>query len=307
MPSLIRFYEPPPHWETTWWAYLSTHPFKRLNSFCYDDDEEEEDYTLAVTAVLSTEEPDNSLSMGDEHLDTIPATELDKASPPDSELVSSEVMVIVIPEVGGIDDDIRLTINDDILRETLLNFNHRFAKIEALNDIPTPFIAGGLDHVNPVIRLPLEHGISSIAGGLDHVNPVIRLPLEHGISRGSEIAGIIRQTKDIYSGNEESTTVDFKEYNPEYKREHSAIDHLLGFKWEVMVMNDQNINVVCLHGGKIVMFTELKHFTAVEEIEIATVIGHEQQVENDVGKLLNGVHNLRSVFQYLLDHVLEFL
>nr|GFD01661.1 hypothetical protein [Tanacetum cinerariifolium] len=76
--------------------------------------------------------------MGDEHLDTIPATESDEfikygvenlilfpsesegipehvcdvpfhdnsppldASPPDSELVSSEVMEIVIPEVGGI-------------------------------------------------------------------------------------------------------------------------------------------------------------------------------------------------------------
>nr|GFD10291.1 hypothetical protein [Tanacetum cinerariifolium] len=94
--------------------------------------------------VLSTEEPENSLSMGDEHLHTIPATESDQfikysvetlipipnqfedfsesneefsstdddsfffdnkdyveASPPDSELVSSEVMEIVIPKVGG--------------------------------------------------------------------------------------------------------------------------------------------------------------------------------------------------------------
>nr|GFC05273.1 hypothetical protein [Tanacetum cinerariifolium] len=56
------------------WAYVSTHPFKRLNSFCYDD----EDYTIAVTPILSIEEPDNSLSMGDEHLDTIPATESDE-------------------------------------------------------------------------------------------------------------------------------------------------------------------------------------------------------------------------------------
>nr|GEZ91450.1 hypothetical protein [Tanacetum cinerariifolium] len=53
--------------------------------------------------VLSTEEPDNSLSMRDEHLDTIPATKSDEfiksgASPPDSELVSSEVMKIVILE-----------------------------------------------------------------------------------------------------------------------------------------------------------------------------------------------------------------
>nr|GFB56528.1 hypothetical protein [Tanacetum cinerariifolium] len=109
--------------------------------------------------VLSTEEPDNSLSMGDENLDTILATESDEfiksgvenlipipsefegipdhmcdvpshdnsppldASPSDPELVSSEVMEIVIPEVGGIDDDILLTIKDDILLEKLLNFN----------------------------------------------------------------------------------------------------------------------------------------------------------------------------------------
>nr|GEW56110.1 hypothetical protein [Tanacetum cinerariifolium] len=187
---------------------------------CYDDDDDEErsnsllDNIIsglppcsAITPnepVLSTEEPDNSLSMGDEHLDTIPATKSDEvikssvenlipipsesegipehmcdvpfhdnspplgvskdqfedfsesndefssidddsfffdkidyveASPPDSELVSSEVMEIVIPEVGGIDDDILLTIKDDILRERLLNVNHLFAKIEASNEV----------------------------------------------------------------------------------------------------------------------------------------------------------------------------
>nr|GFA73434.1 hypothetical protein [Tanacetum cinerariifolium] len=62
-------------------AYLSTHPSKRLTSFCYDDDDDDEDYTSAITPnepVLSTKEPDNSLCMGDEHLDTILATESDK-------------------------------------------------------------------------------------------------------------------------------------------------------------------------------------------------------------------------------------
>nr|GFA82649.1 hypothetical protein [Tanacetum cinerariifolium] len=123
------------------WAYLSTHPSKCLNSFCYDDDE---DYTSAITPnepVLSTEEPDNSLSIGDEHLDPIRATKSNEfikfsvknlililnqfedfsesndeffsiddysfsidnidyveASPLDSELVSSELIEIVIPE-----------------------------------------------------------------------------------------------------------------------------------------------------------------------------------------------------------------
>nr|GEZ82998.1 hypothetical protein [Tanacetum cinerariifolium] len=187
------------------WANLSTHPSKRLNSFCYDDDDE--DYTLAVTPSLSIEEPDNSLSMGDEHLDTISTTKSDEvikssvenlipipsesegipehmcdvpfhdnslpldvlkdqiedfsesneefystdedsfsignidyveASPLDSELVSSGVMEIVILEVGGIDDDIFLTIKDDILREKLLNVNLLIAKIKALNENPTP-------------------------------------------------------------------------------------------------------------------------------------------------------------------------
>ncbi|GJR48004.1 putative reverse transcriptase domain-containing protein [Tanacetum coccineum] len=61
-----------------------------------------------------------------------------EASPPDSELVSLEVVEIVIPEVRGIDTDILLTIKDDILREKLLNVNLLIAKIEALKDNPTP-------------------------------------------------------------------------------------------------------------------------------------------------------------------------
>ncbi|GJZ52576.1 hypothetical protein Tco_0607091, partial [Tanacetum coccineum] len=166
---------------------------------CYDD---EEDYTIAITPVLSIEEPVDSLIMEDEHLDTIPAIELDEvikssvenlvlipsesegihdnvcdmplcnnptpleafkehsddsnsdysssdddsyenidyvdASPPDAEIVCLEVVEIVIPEVGGIDDDILLTIKDDILREKLLNVNLLIVNIEALKDNPTP-------------------------------------------------------------------------------------------------------------------------------------------------------------------------
>nr|GFD24554.1 hypothetical protein [Tanacetum cinerariifolium] len=86
------------------WAYLSTHPSKRLTFFCYDDDDDDdddddEDYTLAVTPVLSTEEPDNSLSMGDEHLDTISATESDEF------IKSSVENLIPIPKFSLTDDD----------------------------------------------------------------------------------------------------------------------------------------------------------------------------------------------------------
>nr|GFC44696.1 hypothetical protein [Tanacetum cinerariifolium] len=75
----------------------------RFNSFCYDDDDDDEDYTIAVTPTLSTEELTNDDSFSIDNIEYV------ETSPLDSELVSSEVMEIVIPEVGGIDDDILLT------------------------------------------------------------------------------------------------------------------------------------------------------------------------------------------------------
>ncbi|GKG19322.1 hypothetical protein Tco_0376421, partial [Tanacetum coccineum] len=143
----------------------------------YDDDE---DYTNAITPILLIKEPDNSLSMGEEHLDTVLATESDEVikssvedlvpipsepegipnkmcdvplfentTPLNALNEHSEIVVdsnddstssdddsyenidyvdasppddaeIVIPEIGGIDTDILLTIKDDILREKLL-------------------------------------------------------------------------------------------------------------------------------------------------------------------------------------------
>ncbi|GJW05227.1 hypothetical protein Tco_1564083 [Tanacetum coccineum] len=163
---------------------------------CYDDDE---DYTIAITPVLSTEEPVDSLIIEDEHLDAIPKTESDEvikssienlvqilrksvgipknvcdmplcnnptpleafkehfeivvdfnddstlsddgspygedieyvdASPPDSELVSLEVVENATSEDGEIEDD--------ILREKLSKINLLIAKIEALKYHPTP-------------------------------------------------------------------------------------------------------------------------------------------------------------------------
>ncbi|GJS83047.1 hypothetical protein Tco_0749588 [Tanacetum coccineum] len=80
----------------------------------------------------------NDYSLSDN--DSLYSDDIDyvEASPPDSELVSLAVVEIVIPEVGGIDTDILLTIKDDILREKLLNVNLLIAKIEALKDNPTP-------------------------------------------------------------------------------------------------------------------------------------------------------------------------
>nr|GFA69825.1 hypothetical protein [Tanacetum cinerariifolium] len=58
--------------------YINTPGWNRPAFYDDDDDDDNVDYTIAITPVLSTEETKNSLSMGDEHLDTIPATESDE-------------------------------------------------------------------------------------------------------------------------------------------------------------------------------------------------------------------------------------
>ncbi|GJR29764.1 hypothetical protein Tco_1105996 [Tanacetum coccineum] len=80
---------------------------------------------------------DDSTSIDDDSF-SIDDIEYVEASPPDSELISLEVVEIVILKVRGIDTDILQTIKDDILREKLLNVNLLIAKIEALKDNPTP-------------------------------------------------------------------------------------------------------------------------------------------------------------------------
>ncbi|GJY06518.1 hypothetical protein Tco_0373572 [Tanacetum coccineum] len=75
----------------------------------FDDDDDEytiqykeylENSSNAITPDLSTEDPDNSLSMGDEHLSTIPETESD-------ELIKSSVenLVPILSESEGISND----------------------------------------------------------------------------------------------------------------------------------------------------------------------------------------------------------
>ncbi|GJY41711.1 hypothetical protein Tco_0428981 [Tanacetum coccineum] len=121
----------------------------------YNDDDE---YTViyrkpkAITPDLPIEEPDNSLSMGDEHLNTIPETE--KSSVENLEFIGElDFIDPILPgideddcdeddfdEEGEIDDDI-LQIEDEVLREKLLNVNLLVEKIEALKLTPIiPFV-----------------------------------------------------------------------------------------------------------------------------------------------------------------------
>nr|GFB18475.1 hypothetical protein [Tanacetum cinerariifolium] len=55
-------------------ANLNTYTSKRFNSFCYDDDDDE-DYTVVITPNFPIT---NSLKMENEYLDTIPETESDE-------------------------------------------------------------------------------------------------------------------------------------------------------------------------------------------------------------------------------------
>nr|GFA55530.1 hypothetical protein [Tanacetum cinerariifolium] len=89
--------------------------------------DQSEDFSKSNDEVSSTDNDSFSI----DNIDYV------EASPPDSEPVNSEVMEIVIPKVGGIDDDILLTIKDDIFHEKLLNVNLLIAKIKALNATPT--------------------------------------------------------------------------------------------------------------------------------------------------------------------------
>ncbi|GKE02916.1 hypothetical protein Tco_1390899, partial [Tanacetum coccineum] len=90
----------------------TTEPSRHFNCTCCDDDDYEEStiplneidsqtpLSIKITPVLPTLKPDNSLSMGDEHLSTIPETESDEV------IKSSVENLVPIPsEFEGIFDD----------------------------------------------------------------------------------------------------------------------------------------------------------------------------------------------------------
>ncbi|XP_020981038.2 uncharacterized protein LOC107495268 [Arachis duranensis] len=58
------------------------------------------------------------------------------------------------------------------------------------------------------------------------------------------------------------------------RKKGPAASHLDGLNWEVLVVNDSEVNAFWLPGGKIVVYTGLlEHFKS--DAEIATIIGHE--------------------------------
>ncbi|GKC33854.1 hypothetical protein Tco_1046238, partial [Tanacetum coccineum] len=106
----------------------------------------------AITPDLPIEEPDNSLNMGDEHLDTIPATESDEV------IKSSVENLVPIPsEFEGISDDScdmpicdigRINVESDLL-ESLINRDTSIDYSSKIDPIFEEF-AGELAHIAPI-------------------------------------------------------------------------------------------------------------------------------------------------------------
>ncbi|GKE37143.1 hypothetical protein Tco_1460548, partial [Tanacetum coccineum] len=110
---------------------------------CYDDDDDEESSIplkdiiisglpscVAITPVLSTKEPDNSLSMGDEHLDTIPEMKSDEV------IKSSDEILVPIPsESEGIPERCDVPFHDNF--SPLEAFKNQFKDFFDSNYDPT--------------------------------------------------------------------------------------------------------------------------------------------------------------------------
>nr|GFC00706.1 hypothetical protein [Tanacetum cinerariifolium] len=119
-------------------VYINTPSWDRPTIFYNDSDDE--DCTIAITLDLPTEEPEDSLRMGNEHLDTIPATRSDKfikssvenliPSPSESEDLSDKIISMKI-------DPHHFNAESDLI-ESLLNHNSSIisssSKIDSLLD-----------------------------------------------------------------------------------------------------------------------------------------------------------------------------
>ncbi|GKD92473.1 hypothetical protein Tco_1372310, partial [Tanacetum coccineum] len=114
----------------------------------------------AITPDLPIEEPDNSLSMGDEHLDTIPATKSDEV------IKSSVENLVPIPsEFEGTSDDTcdmpncdndRINVESELV-ESLINHDTLIVHSSKIDPILEEF-ADGLIHIAPIPPEIVEAG-----------------------------------------------------------------------------------------------------------------------------------------------------
>ncbi|GKB86100.1 hypothetical protein Tco_0958372 [Tanacetum coccineum] len=160
----------------------------------YNDDDE---YTIiyrkpkVITPDLPIEEPDNSLSMEDEHLNTISETEKSSVENlidflPEEFVGELDLIDPILPgidfdeddfdeddfEEGEIDIDIFFQIEEEILREKLLNINLLFDKIKALKLTPSiPFMLEN-PSFSPIPVVDNSDGDNVFLGNLLNEDPI---------------------------------------------------------------------------------------------------------------------------------------
>ncbi|GJR95841.1 hypothetical protein Tco_0268015 [Tanacetum coccineum] len=114
--------------------------------------QEEQNSSNAITPDLSTEEPDNSLSMGDEHLDTIPEIESD-------EVIKSSVedLVLIPSDSEGI--------FDNMCDVPFCDKNHFYAKYDLLESL--------LNRDTSIVYSPkIDSLLEEFTGELAPINPI---------------------------------------------------------------------------------------------------------------------------------------
>nr|GEV43068.1 hypothetical protein [Tanacetum cinerariifolium] len=215
----------------------------RWNRHAFINDDDDVDYTIAITLVLSTEEPDNSLSMGDEHLDTILATKSDEVIKSSVEdlvpILTKDHFEIIInsnDDYSSSDDDSLYYENIEYVEESPHDselVNLLIAEIEALRDnlapsfefltkssstSPKPFLAGTDTFDNSLPKFEnFCFDLEEISSGSTTTHSDISLPEYEAFSFYDD------HIKEISSG---STTTHSDISLPEYEAFSFYDDHI---------------------------------------------------------------------------------
>ncbi|GJV52044.1 hypothetical protein Tco_1447785 [Tanacetum coccineum] len=128
---------------------------------CYDDDE---DYTIAITPVLSTKEAVDSLSMGDEHLDTIPSIENLVPIPSEFKGISKDTCDVPVYEDPSTFD--ALSDHSEILSDSnndgTSSDDDSYENIEYIEASPLNLEIDSLEEVNDVDQEEKEFDLEDI-------------------------------------------------------------------------------------------------------------------------------------------------
>nr|GEV36287.1 hypothetical protein [Tanacetum cinerariifolium] len=282
---------------------------------CYDDDDDEErsdslDDNIIFglppfsaikpdEPVLSTEEPDNSLSMGDEHLDTIPATESD-------EFIKSgvETLIPIPSESEGIPEHVCDVPSHDnspplnVSKDQFEDYSESNEEFSSTDD--DSFSFDKIDYVEtspPDSELvSSEETDNSLSMGDEHLDTIpamesdelMKSSVEDLVPIPSESEGIPDTICDVHFVN-----------NPTPLKAKDHVEIVVNYKDDISSIDDDS-----LYNENIEYVEALPHDSEVVSLEAAEIgIPEEEEIEDDNlhEKLLN-VHVLIANIEALKDN-----